>query len=80
MSGMEFTALRERRGLSKAQLAHSVGLDPKTIWFIEAGKVRSPRYDNVIAIAKIFDVTPNYLAGVIRRDFERRVALEGQAA
>jgi len=56
--------LREEKGLTQTQLANHLGYkSPVTVNQWETGK-RTPELDNLIAIAKFFDVTIDYLVGV----------------
>lgn len=51
------------RGLSQAQLAKAVGLSNGAIGFWELGK-RVPNLDAVIDLAKFFNVSLDYIAGL----------------
>ena len=51
--------LRERAGLSQSALARRLGISPQSIQQLEAGHVRRPRY--VLALARLFNVTPDWL-------------------
>ena len=55
--------LRVERGLSQAQLAKAVGLSNGAIGFWELGK-RVPNLDAVIDLAKFFNVSLDYIAGL----------------
>jgi transcriptional regulator with XRE-family HTH domain len=55
---------RERLGLSQEKLAQRMGLDRNTLWHIEAGRTKNPRADHIIALAKAFDVSADYLLGL----------------
>lgn len=56
--------LREDKGLSKKQFAKELGIfTPAAVGLWESGK-RVPNFDIVIAIAKYFGVTTDYLGGL----------------
>ena len=57
-----FKALRLERNLSQRQVANNTGLTDTTVQNYEYG-VRKPTYDAFIAIADLFDVSLDYLAG-----------------
>lgn len=55
--------LRIDRGLSQDQLAKKVGLTHTAIGLWELGK-RAPNLNAVIELAKFFDVSLDYIAGI----------------
>lgn len=56
--------LRVERGLSKKQLAKELGIfTPAAVGLWESEK-RTPNFDVVIAVAKYFAVTTDYLGGL----------------
>jgi transcriptional regulator with XRE-family HTH domain len=57
MFGRNLALLRQRRGLSGAQLAERSGVDRKNIWRIEMG-VTSPRLVTMLALADGLGVDP----------------------
>lgn len=57
-----FKALRLEHNLSQQQVAANTGLTDTTIQNYEYG-ARKPAYDGLIAIADLFDVSLDYLAG-----------------
>ena len=57
-----FKALRLERNLSQRQVANNTGLTDTTVQNYEYG-ARKPTYDAFIAIADLFDVSLDYLAG-----------------
>ena len=57
-----FKTLRLERNLSQQQVADNTGLTDTTVQNYEYG-VRKPTYDAFIAIAELFDVSLDYLAG-----------------
>ena len=57
-----FKTLRLERKLSQQQVAEKTGLTDTTVQNYEYG-VRKPTYDAFLAIAELFDVSLDYLAG-----------------
>lgn len=57
-----FKALRLERNLSQQQVAANTGLTDTTVQNYEYG-TRKPTYDAFIAIADLFDVSLDYIAG-----------------
>jgi transcriptional regulator with XRE-family HTH domain len=55
--------VRERLGLSQAQLAERTGLQPSAIAHFEAER-RKPSFDNVRRLAKALLISADYLLGV----------------
>ncbi|MCL2850893.1 MAG: helix-turn-helix domain-containing protein [Firmicutes bacterium] len=55
------TKLREEKGLSQRQLAKVVGIHQATYRLYEVGTEAS--YENLIKIAKFYNVTVGYLVG-----------------
>jgi transcriptional regulator with XRE-family HTH domain len=55
--------LRKELQLSQSQLGQSVGLEGAAISLYESGK-RAPSYDTAIEIARLFDVSLDYLFGI----------------
>lgn len=64
--GNTLKTLRLRDGLTQAQLAQKLGLTKSVISAYETS-LRLPSYDVLIHIAKIFDVSTDYLLGVERK-------------
>lgn len=58
--------LRLQHNLTQAQLAKSLGITKSVISAYETG-LRMPSYDILIAIAKTFRVTTDYLLGVEKK-------------
>ncbi len=56
VDGEKLRRLRERRLLSRPELAEMVGMDPDHIGRIERGVTRSPRMANIRALAKALEV------------------------
>lgn len=55
-------AVRERRGLSQADLAQKTGLQPTAISHFETA-TRSPSFDNLRRISDALNVSTDYLMG-----------------
>ena len=64
MLGSRIEQLRKNKSMTQKDLAEKLSLSPKAISFYELGQ-RSPSYDTVQALAKIFEVSPAYLLGWI---------------
>lgn len=83
----------EAKGLTKAEVSRLAGLAPTFLRDLfpdsKTGEVRkkSVSYDNLLAIATILDVTPEYLAegrtadviGIIPKQIEAKLKKNGQA-
>jgi len=68
---------RERRGLSRGELAKRAGVSPLTIYYIETGQTESPQESTVNRLQKVLGrmprrVTRQVEAGRIVEDFEFR--------
>lgn len=61
--GNTLKTLRVQNGLTQAQLAQRLGLTKSVISAYETG-LRMPSYDVLIAIAKLFKVSTDYLLGL----------------
>lgn len=55
--------LRKGRAMSQAELAKVVGVTQKAIDFWEKG-INEPKASYIVAMAKFFDVTADYLLGI----------------
>lgn len=64
--GNTLRGLRIQNGLTQKQLADKLDLTKSVISAYETG-LRMPSYDILIAIAKIFKVTTDYLLGLERK-------------
>ena len=53
----------DMRGMSQADLARATGIATSNIAYIVNGKVKDPRFDSVVRIARALDVSLEYLAG-----------------
>lgn len=56
------TELREQRGLSMMKLSKEIGVSDATISNYE-NDIREPKIKTLEALAKFFNVTPQYLVG-----------------
>lgn len=66
MLGARIAALRREKGLSQAQLAERLKISPSAMGMYEQGR-REPSMDTVVALAREFGVSTDYLlTGVIR--------------
>jgi len=61
--GDRIRQLREKRGMSQAGLARTLGASNMAINLLENGTTRAPHIDRLIAIAALFNVSIDYLAG-----------------
>lgn len=59
-------AIREQRGLTRAQLATKAGLARQTIYSVECDPVHKPGVDVIVKIAQALDVTVDELLGTER--------------
>lgn len=60
MLGARIAALRREVGLSQAQLALRLGISPSAMGMYEQGR-REPSMETVVAMAKVFRVSTDYL-------------------
>lgn len=65
--GNRLRTLRLRKKLTQEQLAVKLGLTKSVISAYETG-LRLPSYDVLIHIAKIFNISTDYLLGLERRE------------
>lgn len=63
MIAMRLKELRNERELSQRELAKAIGVSPKAVNFWELG-VNEPKASYIIALAKFFGVSTDYLLGV----------------
>jgi transcriptional regulator with XRE-family HTH domain len=54
--GAHLKALREKRGLSLAQVGEEVGLSPSYIFYLESGQRQKPHPDNLYRLARFYGV------------------------
>src|SRR5262245_53847776 len=64
MLGSRVREARERLGLSQDKLAQQVRIERNTLWYIEAGRTKHPRADQVAALAQALHVSADYLLGL----------------
>jgi hypothetical protein len=65
--GTRIRAERERLALSREDLIKLMGdlrMDRNTLWYIEAGRTKTPRADQIIALAKALNVSADYILGL----------------
>ena len=60
MLGSRIAALRRRAGLSQSELARRLRISPSAVGMYEQGR-REPAVEVLLAMAKIFDVSMDYL-------------------
>ncbi len=60
MLSERLTALRKGKGYSQSQLAQALNLSPSTIGMYEQGR-RVPDLDTLIALAKLYRISLDYL-------------------
>ena len=60
MLGEKIKELREREKYSQKELGLKLGISPSTIWMYEQNR-RSPGKDMLLKIAKVFNVSVDYL-------------------
>ena len=60
MLGARIAALRRRKGLSQAQLAHRLRISPSAVGMYEQGR-REPSVELLVAMAKEFQVSTDFL-------------------
>ena len=60
MFGPRIAALRREAGLSQAELARCLGISPSAMGMYEQGR-REPSMETVVAMARVFGVTTDYL-------------------
>ena len=80
MSNQSFSVilytLRKNRNLSQQQLAKESGIRYGVIKKWERDSTK-PNVDNLIKLAKYFDVSTDYLLGLTRTPFENAVSVAG---
>ena len=64
--GHKLKTLRLQNNLTQAQLAQKLGLTKSVVSAYETG-LRLPSYDVLVHLAKIFNVSTDYLLGVERK-------------
>ncbi len=61
--GKKLQDLRKENGMTQRELGDRLGYSNQTVSFWESGR-REPDLDALVAIAKFFDVSVDYLLGV----------------
>ena len=62
--GQRVRAAREKRGMSQAELARKVEASVNAINMLEQDKIQDPRASRVIGVARILQVSADYLLGL----------------
>lgn len=68
MVGKRISELRRRRGFSQSELARKLHVSVKSVKQWEA-EISNPSVDNLIALAKLFSVSSDYLIGIEKREY-----------
>ncbi len=61
--GITILKLREKFKFSQAELAKKINVKPQTIYKYENGIIKNIKYETIEKLAKIFNVTPQYILG-----------------
>jgi transcriptional regulator with XRE-family HTH domain len=64
MLGSRVREARERLGMTQEKLAQQVTIERNTLWYIEAGRTKHPRADQIAALAQALHVSADYLLGL----------------
>ena len=75
MLGTRIAALRREAGLSQAQLALRLGISPSAMGMYEQGR-REPSMETVVAMARVFRVSTDYLLTGAPAEKEQEVLQE----
>ena len=62
--GQRIRAAREKRGMSQAELARQVGASVNAINMLEQDKIQDPRASRIIGVARVLQVSADYLLGL----------------
>ena len=73
--GTRIAALRREAGLSQAQLALRLGISPSAMGMYEQGR-REPSMETVVAMARVFRVSTDYLLTGAPAEKEQEVLQE----
>jgi transcriptional regulator with XRE-family HTH domain len=73
------TRLREQHGITQAELAQRTGLSPPTISKLERGIFNGVRFETIVKLAAIFEVSLDYMAGIDHAQVVRAAAFVGRA-
>lgn len=71
MLGMRIAALRRQRNWSQGELAGMLNISPSTIGMYEQGR-REPSLDTAAELARVFEVSLDYLVTGVPTEQERR--------
>ena len=75
MLGRRIAALRRQAGLNQAELARQLQVSPSAIGMYEQGR-REPSLDTLVAMARIFGVSLDYLATGITPAYREKDLME----
>jgi len=76
MMGARIAALRRQAGISQAELARRLGCSASAVGMYEQGR-REPPSDLLVQMARIFDVTTDYLlTGCAREPQDQKIFAE----
>jgi len=76
MMGARIAALRRQAGISQAELARRLGCSASAVGMYEQGR-REPPSDLLVQMARIFDVTTDYLlTGCTRNPQDQKIFAE----
>ena len=67
MIGNRINELRKKRGFSQSELARKLHVSVKSVKQWEA-EISNPSVENLIALAKLFSVSADYLIGIENRE------------
>lgn len=71
MFGARVAALRLQAGMTQAELAKRLAVSPSAVGMYEQGR-REPSMDRIVALARLFGVSTDYLmTGEIRSDADK---------
>lgn len=74
-SGDNLREMREERGISQKQMATETGMDKKTIWKYETGKVSIMRLETLLRFSEFYKVSVNELVAYeVIRDERGRIS------
>jgi transcriptional regulator with XRE-family HTH domain len=62
--GQRVREARERRGMSQAELARQLRASVNAINMLEQNKIHDPRASRIIGVAKVLQVSADYLLGL----------------
>ena len=73
MLGMRIAALRRAAGWSQGELAQQLGVSPSAVGMYEQGR-REPSADTLVALARLFGVSLDYLLTGAPNPTDRKIA------